>query len=109
MIGTIDFVSWNQHHGNAEIGYALSRDYWGKGICTEAAKEIIAFGFERMDLMRIQAKCMVDNIGSAKVMEKVGMTYEGTLRKAMKIKQEHVDLNVYSILLEEYQGSGNAI
>ncbi|WP_249870363.1 GNAT family N-acetyltransferase [Oceanobacillus saliphilus] len=103
MIGTIDFIWWKPKHYSAEIGYVISQDYWGMGICTEAAKEMIKFGFEKMNLVRIQAKCMLENIGSEKVMEKIGMVYEGTLRKEMVIKQQHQDLKVYSILLEEFE------
>ncbi|MBR7552692.1 GNAT family N-acetyltransferase [Allobacillus sp. GCM10007491] len=102
FIGTIDFVSWQPQHRTAEIGYVLSPDYWGKGLATEAATKLIRFGFEQMDLIRIQAKCFANNRGSERVMQKVGMTYEGTLRKRMYIKGAHQDLKMYSILKEEY-------
>lgn len=64
FIGTTDFVSWQLKHNIAEVGYALSQDYWGKGIVTEAAHEVIKFGFKNMDLVRVQAKCSVENRGS---------------------------------------------
>ncbi|MGP4039789.1 GNAT family N-acetyltransferase [Gracilibacillus sp. D59] len=102
MIGTIDFVSWDTSQYIAEIGYVISQDYWGKGIVTEAAKEVIAFGFNHMELERIQAKCLVENIGSARVMEKAGMTFEGELRKAVFSKGKHWDVKIYSILREEF-------
>ena len=81
FIGTIDFVSWQLKHNVAEIGYVISQDYWGKGITTEAANEVIKFGFNNMDLVRIQAKCFVENRGSERVMEKTGMSFEGIIRK----------------------------
>lgn len=102
MIGTIDFVWWQPRHNSAEIGYVIAPEYWGKGIATEAASAIIAFGFEKMDLVRIQAKCFVGNLGSARVMEKAGMSFEGINRKAMYIKGKHHDLKTYSILKEEF-------
>ncbi|GAQ17974.1 ribosomal N-acetyltransferase YdaF [Oceanobacillus picturae] len=102
LIGTIDFVSWQTGHRTAEIGYVISSDYWGKGIATEVANEVIKFGFQQMDLVRIQAKCFEKNIGSARVMEKVGMSYEGTIRKGMVVKGEHQDLKLHSILKEEF-------
>ncbi|WP_042220839.1 GNAT family N-acetyltransferase [Oceanobacillus manasiensis] len=102
FIGTIDFVTWQTRHRAAEIGYVISSDYWGKGNATEAANEVIKFGFQNMDLVRIQAKCFNENVGSARVMEKTGMTYEGTLRKGMVVKGEHQDLKMYSILKEEF-------
>jgi len=102
LIGTVGFVWWKPEEGTAEIGYALSPEYWGKGIMTEAAKKLIAFGFERMYLIRIQARCFAENIASARVMEKSGMTYEGTLRKAVYRKGKHWDIKIYSILREEH-------
>lgn len=103
LIGTIDFVAWNTTHKFAEIGYVIAREYWGKGITTEAATELIRFGFKKMDLVRIQAKCFVENIGSERVMEKAGMSFEGILRKGMLIKGTHWDLKMYSVLKEEYE------
>lgn len=101
FIGTIDFVWWKPEHKVAEIGYVLSSDYWGKGLTTEAAKEIIQFGFKQMDLIRIQAKCFSENIASERVMQKCGMSLEGTMRKAMFIKGKHQDLKMYSIVKDE--------
>jgi len=102
FIGTIDFVSWQSKHNVAEIGYVLSRNYWRKGIATEAANEVIKFGFNKMDLIRIQARCFLENIGSARVMEKTGMSFEGIIRKGMFVKGKHRDLKMYSILKEEF-------
>jgi [ribosomal protein S5]-alanine N-acetyltransferase len=102
FIGTIDFVSWQVNHHIAEIGYVISPDYWGKGITTEAANEIIKFGFIHMDLVRIQARCFVENRGSERVMEKTGMSFEGIIRKGMFVKGKHQDLKMYSILREEF-------
>ncbi|GGD12640.1 N-acetyltransferase [Pontibacillus salipaludis] len=102
FIGTIDFVYWEVNHNVAEIGYALSKDYWGKGISTEAVKEVIMFGFTCMDLVRIQARCLKENRGSERVMEKAGMSFEGILRKSMLVKGKYQDLKMYSILKEEF-------
>jgi len=55
-----------------------------------------------MDLVRIQARCFIENTASARVMEKLGMTYEGTLRKSWNLKGEHQDLKMYSILKDEF-------
>lgn len=98
LIGTVDFVSWQPQHKTAEIGYALSMDYWGRGIATEAAKELIRFGMNEMGLVRIQAKALVANKGSERVMEKAGMKYEGILRKFIFIKGAHYDVKMYSII-----------
>jgi [ribosomal protein S5]-alanine N-acetyltransferase len=102
FIGTIDFIWWQPNNQIAEIGYVISQEYWGKGLTTEAAKEIIRFGFEKMNLVRIQARCSVENIGSARVMEKAGMSFEGIIRKGIVVKGKHRDLKMYSILDEEF-------
>lgn len=98
FIGTVHFVWWQPQHKSAEIGYVLSQDYWGQGIITEATKAVISYGFENMDLVRIQARCFLDNSGSQRVMEKLGMSYEGVSRKAMYVNGKHKDLKVFAIL-----------
>ncbi|HNT30147.1 MAG TPA: GNAT family N-acetyltransferase [bacterium] len=98
FIGTCGFMEIIREHNRAEIGYAMSRSYWGKGLMTEAVKAAINFGFETLGLNRIQARCDVPNIGSARVMEKAGMQYEGTLRQWDLIKGEYRDVKLYAVL-----------
>ena len=103
IVGTIDFVTINSKHKSAEVGYVLSEDFWGDGFTTEATRRIIEYGFTELGLVRIQARCFVENIGSQRVMEKAGMTFEGIIRKGMFAKGKYQDLKLYSILAEEYQ------
>lgn len=103
LIGTCGFVYWNITHARAEIGYALGRAYWGRGYMTEAAGQITAFGFESMKLNRLEARCEVANVGSAKVMQKIGMSYEGILRQQIFVKGHYQDLMMYSILRSEWE------
>ncbi len=98
LIGTIDYVGLNEYSGMGEIGYVLSEDYWNKGLVTEAAKRIIDFGFDELGIVRIQARCIAENIASSRVMEKCGMKFEGTLRKSMLVKGTHRDINMYAII-----------
>lgn len=86
-IGTVGFVSWDIKNARAELGNALSRACWNRGYMTEAVKAVIGFGFEKMGLVRIEARCNPDNIGSSRVMEKEGMTFEGILRKQLLSKE----------------------
>ncbi len=102
FIGTCGYGWWDTVHCRAEIGYALSRKYWNKGLMTEAVREVIKFGFEKMKLNRIEARCVVENIASQKVLEKAGMTYEGTLREQLFAKGSYRDLKIFSILRKEY-------
>jgi ribosomal-protein-alanine N-acetyltransferase len=69
---------------------------------TEAVRTVIAFGFCTMQLNRVQAICEVENVASARVMEKVGMTFEGRLREYMFFKEHHRNLKMYSILRGEW-------
>lgn len=101
FIGTIDYVMLQQHNKVGEIGYVLAEEYWNKGIVTEAAKKVIEFGFHKLGLVRVQARCVTENIGSSRVMEKSGMTYEGTLRKALFMKGSHRDVEMYAITDED--------
>ena len=60
-----------------EVLYALDRPYWGRGLATEAAGAVLAFGFDRTDLDHIVAFAVPENVASTRVMEKLGMQYEG--------------------------------
>jgi ribosomal-protein-alanine N-acetyltransferase len=103
FIGTCGLdAGYAPEHARAELGYVLSREHWGKGLMPEAARAVIAYGFGRLGLNRIQARCIAENTASARVMEKAGMTYEGTLRESEFIKGAYRDMKLYSILRREY-------
>ncbi|MBI3997987.1 MAG: GNAT family N-acetyltransferase [Armatimonadetes bacterium] len=104
LIGTCGFVYWLPQHARAEIGYGIARPYWRQGYTTEAIRAIIAFGFQSMQLNRIEARCEPENTGSWRVMEKVGMTFEGVLRQHNYAKGTYRDTKMYSILRQEWTG-----
>ena len=64
-----------------DIGYVLARPHWGRGIMTEAARAVVDLSLSDPQVRRVWAVCDVDNKASARVMEKVGMTFEGVLRR----------------------------
>jgi [ribosomal protein S5]-alanine N-acetyltransferase len=103
FVGTCGFVGWSREHARAEMGYVLNRRYRGRGLVPEAVRAMIAFGFEKMDLNRVEARCVAENIASARVMEKAGMTYEGTLRQREFLKGAYRDMKLYAILRGEYR------
>lgn len=103
FIGTCGFMWWNTLHHRAEIGYALSPRYWNRGLMTEAVKRVIKFGFDKMQLNRIEARCIPGNVASEKVMKHVGMKYEGLMRKQAFTSGAFHDLKMYAILKEEYE------
>jgi len=102
IIGTCDYISLSVGHERAEIGYALSRTYWGQGLMSEAVRKIIAFGFEVKGFNRIQAVCETTNIASARVMEKVGMSFEGILRQYLIQRKTPRDVKMYAILRQDW-------
>ena len=59
-----------------EVAYLLARDYWGQGLGTEAARAILDYGFEQLDLSRLICLIDSDNLASIKVAERIGMTFE---------------------------------
>lgn len=103
FVGMIDFYSFDRTAGIAEIAYAISDKYWRKGMITEATQMVIDYSFNELQLERISARCFAENIGSERVMQKVGMTYEGTLRKAIYKNGTHHDMKIYAILQEDYK------
>lgn len=103
FIGVVAIWHINFKFKSAEIWYKLHPDYWGKGIGTEAAMALINFGFSTLNLHRIEAGCAVQNIASARILEKVGMTREGAKRKALPIRGEWIDNYEYAILEEDWE------
>jgi len=103
MIGTTGFIHWYPAHARAEIGYAISRKFWGNGYATEASRCALEFGFTKMMCNRIEAVCNVPNTASARVMEKIGMKYEGILRQYLLAQGIYRDVKIYSILRSEWQ------
>jgi ribosomal-protein-alanine N-acetyltransferase len=98
VIGSAGFVTWQPEHARAEAGYALHQSYWGQGLATEALREIARFGFAVMQLNRLIAVCDPANVPSARVMEKIGMRYEGTLRQYAFSKGAFRDTEIRALL-----------
>jgi len=88
---------------NGEIGYTLHKEYWQQGFATEAAQAMLSLGFNTYGLHRIHATCRPGNIGSAKVLEKIGMTREGLLREHLWSKNTYHSSYLFSILEHEYR------
>lgn len=103
VIGTCGFGFWHSAHARIEVGYALGRAYWGQGLMPEALQAVITFCFSALPLNRIEALCLVENHASARVMEKVGMRYEGLLREAFCHRGRYCDLKLYSILQSDWK------
>ena len=102
VLGSIGiFRQGNIHRQTAELGYYIAEEYWGKGIMTEAVKQICEYVFANSDIIRIYAEPFAYNIASCRVLEKVGFQYEGTLRSNAVKNSKVIDMKMYSLLKEE--------
>lgn len=108
LIGAIG-LELNNTHRRAELGYWIAKGQWNQGYCSEAARAVLTYGFEVLGLQRIFAHHMSNNPASGQVMRNIGMRHEGTLRKHVLKWERFVDLEMYSILKDEYdnQKHGN--
>ena len=102
VVGSIGiFRQGNIHSQTAELGYYIAEEYWGKGIMTEAVKQICEYVFGDSDIIRIYAEPFAYNIASCRVLEKVGFQYEGTLRSNAVKNGRVIDMEMYSLLKAE--------
>ena len=102
LIGGCRIAVLDQLNRGGSIGYCFNRHFWGKGYATEAARALLDFGFEQLDLHRIFATCSSENIASARVLEKIGMRQEGYIREHEWIKGKWRDSLIYAILEHEW-------
>lgn len=102
VVGSIGvFRQGNIHRQTAELGYYVAEEYWGKGIMTEAVKQICECVFDKSDIIRIYAEPFAYNIASCRVLEKAGFQYEGTLRSNAVKNGKAIDMKMYSLLKTE--------
>ena len=86
---------------NAELGYWLAEPYWGKGIITEAIKQMVTYGFNQFQIDRIFARPFHTNTGSQKALEKAGFTLEARMSKTIFKNDEFLDELIYSVRRDE--------
>ncbi|WP_297426372.1 GNAT family N-acetyltransferase [Clostridium sp.] len=103
VVGSISLINLDDYNENCEIGYCIGKEFWNKGITTEALSNIINFAFTQIGFKRITGKHHIRNLASGRVMKKCGLKYEGVLRKIIKDGNGVlVDCKCYSILNDEY-------
>lgn len=102
VVGSIGvFRQGNIHRLTAELGYYIAEEYWGRGIMTEAVRQICQYVFEKSDIIRIYAEPFAYNAASCRVLEKAGFQYEGTLRNNAVKNGKIIDMKMYSLLKAE--------
>ncbi|WP_071394431.1 GNAT family N-acetyltransferase [Bacillus tuaregi] len=103
IVGSCGFNYFDYDNEKAEIGYDLGKEYWGKGFASEAVTILLQYGFQELNLNRIEAKVAPENARSKKLLEKLGFYYEGLLRESEKTKEGFIDAMLYSILQKDFQ------
>jgi RimJ/RimL family protein N-acetyltransferase len=110
LIGTCGIRMKSADAREGDIGYELSPKHWGQGYATEAARAIVSFGFTKLKLHRIWSWCIAENVGSAHVLQKLGMQPEGRLRENEYYKGRYWDTLLFAMLDYEWnslQGGGD--
>ena len=104
LIGLMGLVGGDRPQARAEVGYTIARSHWGRGLASEALEAVLRHAFTVMGLERVEAMCHPENLGSARVLEKLGMRFEGVLRGYVRAKGERQDQRLYAMLASDYQG-----
>jgi len=100
-IGSIGVVALDERIGEAEVGYCIGREYWGRGIMPEALRAVMDFLFDEVGASRVKAKHDAENPKSGRVMAKAGMIYEGTYRCAGYNNRGIIDVVCYAMLASD--------
>ncbi|MGR6128220.1 GNAT family N-acetyltransferase [Paenibacillus sp. SER-28] len=102
IIGSCGFHNWDQRHHRAEMGYELSRVYWGQGLMSEVLAAVIDYGFNTLSLNRIQALVEPENAQSLRLLEKAGFRQEGLLSQYEFTLGKYDDLYMCALVKSEY-------
>ncbi len=101
---SLDYSGWPKTNHRAEIGYALAKAYWRRGIGTEAVAAVVRFAFEELHIHRLEASVTLDNVGSVRLLEKLGFVREGTSRESLLMDDAaYHSVGQYSLLDREYR------
>ena len=95
------FVKDDVYEKSAELGYWLAEEHWGRGVMTEAVRQVCQEAFGRFDILRIFAEPFADNLGSRRGLEKAGFTCEGTMRNGVYKNGRVHSYCMYALLREE--------
>ena len=102
FLGWCGLTRYNPEYRSASLGYCLTDAAWGLGYATEAARALLQWAFDSLDLNRVQAEADTRNAASARVLEKLGFVREGTLREDCVVDGEVSDSWVYGLLKREW-------
>ncbi len=109
FIGWCSLNRWNPDYRSASLGYCYHEAGWGHGYATEAARVLLRWAFDTLDLNRVQTETDTRNVASARVLEKLGFVREGTLREDCVVNGEVSDSWVYGLLRREWRPSSEPV
>lgn len=102
LVGSVAFVKIDKVNRASEIGYWLSENMQGKGIMTQSCERLIKYGFEKMNLHRIEINVAPENSKSLAIPRKLGFHHEGTIRESLFLNQRFYDGEKFSLLKREW-------
>ena len=103
MVGICSLRREKADASTAEIGFELAPAFWGRGLATEMGRALLDLGFRGLNVHRIQAHCVAENVASQRVLEKLGMRFEGRLREKHRFKERYWDELWFGILRPEWE------
>ncbi|MGX6601385.1 GNAT family N-acetyltransferase [Micromonosporaceae bacterium Da 78-11] len=109
FLGWCGLQRWDPDHRSASLGFCLTDAVWGHGYATEAARGLLRWAFDTLDLNRVQAEADTRNGASARVLEKLGFVREGTLREDCVVNGDVSDSWVYGLLRREWRPSSEPV
>ena len=102
VIGSCGYIHWNRESRRAEVGYELHSDWQERGLMREALSAALSFGFDRMDLNRVEALVVPENEPSQRLLRRLGFVEEGLLREHSFWKGRFHDLLLFSLLRKDW-------
>ena len=105
LLGWCSLTGWNPDYRSASMGYCFDEVAWGHGYATEAARAVLHWAYDTLDLNRVQAETDTRNLASARVLEKLGFVREGTLREDCIVNGDVSDSWVYGLLRREWRAT----
>lgn len=108
FIGWCSLTRVNPQYRSASMGYCYDAAAWGHGYATEAGRALLHWGFDTLDLNRVQAETDTRNVASARVLEKLGFVREGTLREDCVVNGEVSDSWVFGLIRRDWLGHRGA-
>lgn len=103
VVGCVGCHWATEKNRTMEFGYWIAESYWGRGLVTEAARLLIDHVFQTYEVERVQAHCMAENVASFRVLEKLGLQFEGTHRSALFHRGRFWDLKMFAVLRGEWK------